>query len=266
MAGNGDTTLLFGGVKFGTGDVNDIFSFSGTGWTPVVIPAPLPAPRNSAGFSWDGNNFVLFGGYDGNYLNDTWRLILDPAGNRWEQACDPCPPIGRALPVFEYLESADDTKEGALLLDGITVDALGNTVFIADAWFWNGKAWEQLLDTETTTDVQTPGFPVFTLGASLPAAGRVLYLTNQWDATESQFERHTAELYLIMPTPPAPPNPTSQAQAAGIAIGDPALPFTGTSSGLLMSLALVLIIVGITSIVLPTILRRRRELLSAQPS
>jgi hypothetical protein len=71
--------------------VNDMWDWDGSKWTKLN-PATTPGPRENARMAYDPtrDNIVLFGGYAGTFLSDTWVydgtnwhvMIFDPLGNR----------------------------------------------------------------------------------------------------------------------------------------------------------------------------------------
>jgi hypothetical protein len=82
-------TVLFGGLRLDTDDkgiqkqvyANDTWEWDGSTWTALATNN-APPPRENAAFVYDYsiNRFVLYGGYAGYYLSDTWWL----QGNTWQ--------------------------------------------------------------------------------------------------------------------------------------------------------------------------------------
>jgi hypothetical protein len=62
--------------------MNDTWKWNGTEWIDVTpTTATPPPPRYSASITFDGANIILFGGYAGDPLNDTWKLTA----SGWEE-------------------------------------------------------------------------------------------------------------------------------------------------------------------------------------
>jgi hypothetical protein len=80
--------ILFGGLRLDTDDkglqkqvyANDMWEWDGTTWKPFTSNN-VPPPRENASMEYDfgSNSFLLFGGWSGFYLADTWVL----EGNTW---------------------------------------------------------------------------------------------------------------------------------------------------------------------------------------
>ena len=109
-------------------------------------PTGPPGPREGPGLaaSPDGGA-VLFGGYDGNDLSDTWEY--DYSSNAWtETTADPTPP-GREWPGLSY-----DPAEGVAVPFG----GVNNT----DGVFLN-DTWEYDVATDTWSQQSPPTSPPF---------------------------------------------------------------------------------------------------------
>src|SRR5438445_9111313 len=69
--------LLFGGNPV---FLNDVWAFSTAAdvWSQIQASGPAPSPRYGTRGVYDpiADRFIVFGGYDGNYLNDAWSLSL----------------------------------------------------------------------------------------------------------------------------------------------------------------------------------------------
>ena len=77
---------------------------------------------------------VLFGGYDGNYLSDTWQFD----GSTWVQLPVAGPP-GRYLAPMVY----DSARGVSVLFGGY------NNGIQSDTWEWNGVSWARKLTAHT---------------------------------------------------------------------------------------------------------------------
>ncbi|HUP45738.1 MAG TPA: kelch repeat-containing protein [Thermoanaerobaculia bacterium] len=81
-------TILFGGLRVETTDAgvqrqvyaDDTWEWNGSTWRQLATD-PAPPARENATMVWDptARHFLLFGGWAGHYLSDTWRL----ADGRW---------------------------------------------------------------------------------------------------------------------------------------------------------------------------------------
>ncbi|HEY3057011.1 MAG TPA: hypothetical protein VGK31_13885, partial [Thermoanaerobaculia bacterium] len=59
---------------------NDMWEWDGSNWKQLTTDgAPTPRENASMEFDYSRDNFVLFGGWAGYYLSDSW--VLD--GNTW---------------------------------------------------------------------------------------------------------------------------------------------------------------------------------------
>lgn len=85
--------ILFGGLRVDTNGLtrtevysNDAFEWDGTSWKQLT-QTNVPPARENAAFEWDPstNQLVLFAGYAGHYLSDTW--IYKGQGT-WQQRSD----------------------------------------------------------------------------------------------------------------------------------------------------------------------------------
>src|SRR2546426_12763019 len=56
---------------------------SGT-WSPLSVAGVPPSPRRDFSVAQAGQSMVVFGGYDGQPLNDLYRLVLGPSPG-WER-------------------------------------------------------------------------------------------------------------------------------------------------------------------------------------
>lgn len=133
--------VLFGGVSSActtAGNVcNDTWRFSGGSWTHLT-PATSPAPRSSAGMTYDAKDayLLLFGGEGANgsiwtMLNDTWSF----SGGTWTQlapSTTPPEPVADGL-AYDY---RDGYAVYTQLCRNLTNDYSGEVV-----WKFLGGAW-----------------------------------------------------------------------------------------------------------------------------
>jgi len=102
-------------------------------WTQKS-PANSPSPRSSHAMAYDAarGQVVLFGGFDGNPLNDTW--VWD--GTTWTRKSPANSPSLRYHHAMAY-----DAARGQVVLFG-GYDA-GLDVELNDTWVWDGTNWTQ---------------------------------------------------------------------------------------------------------------------------
>lgn len=127
------STVLFGGGANNNAVLyNDTWLFTRPfGWSQLS-PATSPSPRNGAGFAYDPitKTAVLFGGFGGSLLNETWTWD----GVTWTQQFPQVSPPPRS---FNSEQMAFDASSGTVVLFG----GYGpNGTFFGDTWVWNGKA------------------------------------------------------------------------------------------------------------------------------
>src|SRR5262249_9363020 len=99
-----DRLVVFGGYDGAL--KNDVWAFSLSGtpaWTPIVPGGTLPTPRfsHAATYDSDRDELVIFGGYDGSFVNDVWALPLsDPTAWRHVEPVGPAPAGRDAMSVY----------------------------------------------------------------------------------------------------------------------------------------------------------------------
>lgn len=127
-----------------------------------------PPARNQHVMAYDAarSQTLLFGGFNGGYLNDTW--VFDASG--WRRLTPAHNPVARARAAMAY----DPVRERVVLIGG----AAGTV--LSDVWEWDGIDW---------TQVSTAMFGVDDHGAACfnPLVGGVFYssgMTNLvWNGT-----------------------------------------------------------------------------------
>jgi cysteine-rich repeat protein len=109
-----------------------IHEFDGSSWRDLETPVGL-AERESAAMAYDADRgvFVLFGGFNGGYLNDTWEFD----GTLWTQVQPVTTPPKRRDHSMVF-----DEKRHRILMVGGRSDA---TEF-DDSWEWTGADWRQI--------------------------------------------------------------------------------------------------------------------------
>lgn len=77
---------------------------------------------------------MLFGGFDGNYLSDTWEWD----GKTWKQVASLGPPARGGKPGMAY----DGALRKVLLFGGgIGGGTAAKPQAFNDSWAWDGKEW-----------------------------------------------------------------------------------------------------------------------------
>ncbi len=124
--------LLFGGWS-GVAYLGDTWTYVNGNWTLVASTGAGPGPRTQAGLAYvaTGPNatdgyVLLFGGYNGAYLNDTWAF-QNGAWTRLAPATSPSPRMGMVL--------ASDGESGSALLIG----GLGSAGYLDDLWAFDAQ-------------------------------------------------------------------------------------------------------------------------------
>lgn len=130
--------VLFGG--FVTRPDSETWEFDGQAWRQIVYvdEAVRPAPRSAHALAYDRQRrvTVLFGGYNGGLMGDTWEWD----GQSWAQRSDsdPSPRSHHAM--------AFDESRGQVVLFGGYIGYPG-VAASDETWAWDGETW-QLLDIE----------------------------------------------------------------------------------------------------------------------
>jgi Galactose oxidase, central domain len=124
---------LFGGID-GFKYLNDTWTFDGEHWTKIRVTGAPPA-RASAGAAYDSKlkQVVLFGGYNGQYLDDTW--LWNGATSTWAEATPAHRPPGETGPMLfpDPLNGRADEFGG---YDG--------RFFRLGTWRWGNGDWHML--------------------------------------------------------------------------------------------------------------------------
>jgi hypothetical protein len=113
-------------------------------WQRLFLDGPIPEPRYGAGAVYDPlrRRLVMFGGYAGRALGDTWELSL-VGTPRWRRLPDRgTPPSARFLPCAVY-----DSRRDGMIVYGGNYGALQNRLLLDDTSilsFADGDTWEPL--------------------------------------------------------------------------------------------------------------------------
>ena len=103
-------------------------------WTQMA-PLTSPSARSGTAMAYDSvhGQTVLFGGYNGGYLNDTW--VWD--GSNWTQKSPANSPPVRSGHTMVY----DSAHSQVVLFGGLG----GSFDYLNDTWVWDGSNWTQKL-------------------------------------------------------------------------------------------------------------------------
>ncbi|MGA7106150.1 MAG: kelch repeat-containing protein, partial [Terracidiphilus sp.] len=117
-----------------------------------LVPAASPSVRSTTAITYDAahGQIVMFGGFNGSYLNDTWLWN----GTTWTQAFPQNSPSPRSNVQMVY----DPARGNVVLFGGLQAGAdNAPDVRLDDTWIWNGTNWTNV----------TPSSP-----ANSPTGGR----------------------------------------------------------------------------------------------
>ena len=146
-------------------------------WTQQS-PTNSPPNRYIDAMAYDSahGQVVLFGGFGGSYLNDTWLWT----GNNWTQANPATVPPARAAFAMAY-----DPVHGQVVMFG----GLTGTGRIGDTWLWNGTNWTQASPANSPPArgneamVYDPATSQLLLFGGVSAGGTYINDTWVWDGT-----------------------------------------------------------------------------------
>jgi hypothetical protein len=120
-------TMLFGGGVYPTTYHNDTWRFLGTQWlNTVVYGAPPPRMGHDMVWASNWNCMVMFGGYNGSTLGDSWSLTTSFPGVQWNQMLVP-----NTIPPRQSHAMAFDPRRDRLVVFG---GADANGQFLGDTW------------------------------------------------------------------------------------------------------------------------------------
>lgn len=187
-----DRLLHFGGGQAGVeyGDLWELsFAFDPPRWRRILDGEEAPRPRRDASAIYDTrrHRMVLFGGYAGEGLADTWELDLAGPDPRWRRlAVRGVPPPGRWDHSAIY-----DPRRDAMIVFGGASGAAEAPGALRDTWvlsFVDGNAW-----LPAPLDGSSP-VGRFGHGAAYdPVGDRVIVLGGR-DATGVRFDNHALVL------------------------------------------------------------------------
>lgn len=123
-----DGIVLFGGGVYPTTYHNDTLRFSGSQWQPALVFGAPPPPRMGHDMVWasNWNRAVMFGGYDGSTLGDTWSMTTTFSVVQWTQMA-----VQGSIPPRQSHAMAFDQRRDRLVVFG---GADANGQFLGDTW------------------------------------------------------------------------------------------------------------------------------------
>ncbi|HZN40178.1 MAG TPA: kelch repeat-containing protein, partial [Planctomycetota bacterium] len=130
--------VLFGGRDSSAAQTAQTWTFDGTTWSQLVGPQPPPRCWHDLALDMSTGTVLLYGGWDGIDLGDTWEL----AGNAWIQHSPAHSPGARRGHRMAWMISL-----GKVVLHGTAAANDQN-----DTWAWDGSTWHLL--------PLTPPYPV----------------------------------------------------------------------------------------------------------
>ncbi len=171
-------TLVYGGFTGPGAPAADTWLYDPTGATPADKWIPIcgtsvpgatdpcaPGPLAGAQVAWDGDEYILFGGFDETGpVADTWSF--DVGTSTWTQVCGegmtPCGPPGRTFHTMAPIAGTDDI----VMAGGGIFTESGQTVF-RDVWTWDGSAWSEESVPWDSTPVDIEDDPAAAAGCGL---------------------------------------------------------------------------------------------------
>lgn len=121
--------LMFGGLN-SKGHLADSWTWDGVKWTPLITLGNFPSARRGSAMVFDAsrNCVVLFGGYDGKYLFDTWEWDWQI----WRQKA----PLMSPSPRFDAAYAYDSAQKRVFLHGG----DIGVSSFSNETWSYTTAA------------------------------------------------------------------------------------------------------------------------------
>ncbi len=112
-----------------------------------LSPAASPTPRDTQALAYDATHgqVVMFGGFNGSYLSDTWLWN----GTTWTQASPMNSPSPRSNEEMAY----DPATGNVVLFGGLNN---GSTRY-NDTWIWDGTNWTNVTPNPVTSTNNPPG-------------------------------------------------------------------------------------------------------------
>ena len=128
-----ESVILFGGngTVFGNGrPLDDTWRFREGSWEPVATTrSPSPRYRSSLAYDERSQRLVLYGGWDGSFLEDTWEYDGD-----WR----PVEQAGLPGPLADHRLAYEPDLGGVVLYGGDQSSSV---------YLWSGSGWERLPET-----------------------------------------------------------------------------------------------------------------------
>lgn len=103
-------------------------------WEQPAIATPTARQKHAMAYDAARGTTLMFGGYDGTWLADTWTWN----GVAWRKIM---PPTGSPPPRGEHAMAYDVARGKVVLYGGL---GLGGTYPLGDTWEWDGVTWSQI--------------------------------------------------------------------------------------------------------------------------
>ena len=135
---NSGNAYMFGGFN-GISYLNDLWKFNGTSWSPVTNTnggLGTPSARYGA-VSWTDNagNAYVFGGDNGNLLNDLWKFN----GTSWSPVTNVSTPLSGRSGAVAWKDSSGN----------VYVFGGYDNSYLNDLWRFNGTSWSPVTNAGT---------------------------------------------------------------------------------------------------------------------
>jgi hypothetical protein len=129
-----------------------------------LSPASSPSQRSTPAIAYDATHgqIVMFGGYTGSYLNDTWVFN----GTTWTDVTPADPAKSPSIRSNEQM--VYDPATGNVVLFGGLAPAPGNPtgeVRLGDTWIWDGANWTQVIPVNSPTNGRASASMVYDAAA-----------------------------------------------------------------------------------------------------
>ncbi len=141
---NWTASALFGGnkandvsssEKWSAGRLGDTWSWDGNRWHQLSADGPGPRDHHAMSYDKVTGAAILFGGFDGRYLDDTWKFT-----NHWQRlTTQEAPPARSGRPALFF----DDARKRLTIFGGGT--GAGTELpprTFNDLWYLSSSGWE----------------------------------------------------------------------------------------------------------------------------
>ncbi|MFN0251626.1 MAG: kelch repeat-containing protein [Kofleriaceae bacterium] len=131
--------IVVGGRSNSSGYIGNTLVWRDGTWAGAMVdPVVQPSPSENAGMVFDAarGEIVLFGGFNGTPIADTW--IWD--GERWQVRDTPNRPPARSRHAMAY----DPVRRQVVMFGGAR-SGEGVPQYLDDTWVWDGIRWQQIV-------------------------------------------------------------------------------------------------------------------------